>query len=93
VELIDPPALAPGRMHTGEQDRGVRVTHEPTGTIAEASSGRSQLQNKSIAISRLRQHPNVMRYLVNQRCTHGADCTVHPDDGGMHNYDHSEETP
>jgi hypothetical protein len=90
VELIDPPALAPGRMHTGEQDRGVRVTHKPTGTIAEASSERSQIQNRALAITRLREHPNVLRYLVNQRCTHGADCLAHPGTGGLHNYDGGE---
>jgi hypothetical protein len=65
----------------------VRATHKPTGTVAESSGERSQLQNKSLAIARLRAHPNVARYIVNQRCTHGSDCTAHPGSGGLHNYD------
>jgi hypothetical protein len=87
VELMPLPALAPGMMHTGRLDRGVRATHKPTGTVAESSGERSQLQNKSLAIARLRAHPNVARYIVNQRCTHGSDCTAHPGSGGLHNYD------
>jgi len=81
VETVPAGLLLSGR------DKGVRLTHIPTGTIAISSCYGSTRDNMQTALERLAQHPNVMRYIVNARCTHGSDCTVHPDTMGLHNYD------
>ena len=46
VELLRRP---PGGQHVGTES-GVRVTHLPTGLIAECRTERSQHRNRSIAI-------------------------------------------
>jgi hypothetical protein len=84
VELIAP--ATPTGIKVGVS-KGVRLTHLPTGTIAISTAERSQLQNMQRALENLAQHHNVMLYTMNQRCTHGADCTVHPDTMGLHNFD------
>jgi hypothetical protein len=91
VELFRMPHSNMSGLHAGTE-RGVRVTHIPTGTIAVSTAGRSQLQNMQCALEYLATHQNVMRYIVNQRCTHGADCTVHPDVPQLHNFDGQEAT-
>lgn len=56
MPLIDPADLSfsterpnPGGQHVGVY-AGVKVTHVPTGIVAEVNIGRSQMRNKQIAV-------------------------------------------
>ncbi len=44
-----------GGQHVNKTESGVRFTHLPTGTVAESTDGRSQTQNREIALQRLYQ--------------------------------------
>lgn len=44
-----------GGQHVNKTESGVRFTHLPTGVVAESTDGRSQIQNREIAIQRLYQ--------------------------------------
>ena len=43
-----------GGQHQNTTDSGVRIVHRPTGIVATARERRSQLQNRRLAIVRLR---------------------------------------
>ena len=45
----------PGGQHRNKTDSAVRLTHEPTGVVGYASERRSQGQNRSTALARLRR--------------------------------------
>ncbi|MYE06808.1 MAG: peptide chain release factor-like protein [Chloroflexi bacterium] len=45
----------PGGQHRNKTDSAVRLTHEPTGVVGFASERRSQRQNRSEALARLRR--------------------------------------
>lgn len=85
VEL-DKPVTVPGAMTTGEVDRGVTVTHTPTGFRVRSEDERSQMMNRARALELLALQPAVAAYAAGQRCTHGGDCMIHPGTGGLHNY-------
>lgn len=52
-----------GGQNQNKRDTGVRLTHEPSGAVAESREERSQLQNKRKALQRLSETP-AFRYWV-----------------------------
>jgi ribosome-associated protein len=48
-------ASGPGGQHRNKTESGVRLTHPPTGVTVMATERRSQLQNRGIALERLRE--------------------------------------
>lgn len=48
-------ASGPGGQHRNKTESGVRLVHRPTGIMVTAVERRSQLQNRNVAIVRLRE--------------------------------------
>jgi ribosome-associated protein len=48
-------ASGPGGQHRNKTESGVRLTHVPSDTTVTATERRSQLQNRGVALERLRE--------------------------------------
>jgi ribosome-associated protein len=48
-------AGGPGGQHRNKTESGVRLVHPPTGITVTATERRSQLQNKGVALERIRK--------------------------------------
>jgi ribosome-associated protein len=69
-------ASGPGGQHRNKTESGVRLLHRPTGITVTATERRSQAQNRSAALARLRERlqaaSHVPRRRVATKPTRGA---------------------
>ena len=75
-------ASGPGGQHRNKTDSAVRITHEPTRTVAIANESRSQHTNKSHALRRLRQKIALSVASVDAGAGAGADADTDAEDDG-----------
>jgi protein subunit release factor B len=55
-------ASGPGGQHRNKTESGVRLQHRPTGVVVTATERRSQVQNRSVAVERLREQLRAMSF-------------------------------
>ena len=60
-------ASGPGGQHRNTTASGVRLTHPPTELSVTATERRSQVQNKGVALERLRQGLKALTYVPKVR--------------------------
>lgn len=60
-------ASGPGGQHRNTTASGVRLTHPPTGLSVTATERRSQVQNKGVALERLREGLKALTYVPKVR--------------------------
>ncbi|GHG69020.1 peptide chain release factor-like protein [Comamonas sp. JC664] len=60
-------ASGPGGQHRNTTASGVRLTHAPTELSVSATERRSQLQNKGVALERLREGLKVLTFVPKVR--------------------------
>jgi protein subunit release factor B len=60
-------AGGPGGQHRNKTESGVRLVHRPTGITVTATERRSQAQNRSAALTRLRERLQVLSHVPRRR--------------------------
>lgn len=60
-------AGGPGGQHRNKTASGVRLVHRPTGVTVTATERRSQAQNRSAALSRLRERLAALSHVPRRR--------------------------
>jgi protein subunit release factor B len=60
-------ASGPGGQHRNKTESGVRLVHRPTGVTVTATERRSQAQNRSAALTRLRERLQVLSHVPKRR--------------------------
>ncbi|WP_224242005.1 peptide chain release factor-like protein [Hyalangium gracile] len=60
-------ASGPGGQHRNKTESGVRLTHPPTELSITATERRSQLQNKGVALERLREALKALTFVPKVR--------------------------
>lgn len=60
-------ATGPGGQHRNKTESGVRLSHPPTGVTVTATERRSQAQNRSVALERLRVELKKLTFVPKQR--------------------------
>jgi ribosome-associated protein len=60
-------ASGPGGQHRNKTESGVRLTHPPTELSITATERRSQLQNKGVALERLREGLKALTFVPKVR--------------------------
>jgi len=60
-------AGGPGGQHRNKTESGVRLVHRPTGVTVTATERRSQAQNRSVALARLRERMQVLSHVPRRR--------------------------
>jgi ribosome-associated protein len=60
-------ASGPGGQHRNKTESGVRLVHRPTGVTVTATERRSQSQNRSAALTRLRERLQVLSHVPKRR--------------------------
>jgi protein subunit release factor B len=60
-------ASGPGGQHRNTTASGVRMTHPPTGLSVTGTERRSQVQNKGVALERLREGLKLLTYVPKKR--------------------------
>jgi protein subunit release factor B len=60
-------AGGPGGQHRNKTESGVRLVHRPTGVTVTATERRSQAQNRSAALGRLRERLQALSHVPRRR--------------------------
>lgn len=60
-------ASGPGGQHRNKTESGVRLTHPPTELSVSATERRSQVQNKGVALERLREGLKALTFVPKVR--------------------------
>ena len=60
-------ASGPGGQHRNKTESGVRLLHRPTGVTVTATERRSQAQNRSAALARLRERLQALSHVPRRR--------------------------
>jgi len=60
-------AGGPGGQHRNKTESGVRLVHRPTGVTVTATERRSQAQNRSVALERLRERLQTLSHVPRRR--------------------------